>query len=162
MQMEARPQNATAKAAWRQKRSRRDRWIENGVRAVVLGIGRLFYQVTVVGGENVPDLGGVLFVCNHVSYADTIPLSMACRRRFRFTSEERLFDVPILGKGLRAFGTIPVSPVSARETIRRMADCLAAGEAVLIFPEGKLTLDGRLQEIKGGYELVARRAAARW
>ncbi len=40
-----------------------------------------------------------------------------------------------------------------------MADCAAAGECVLLFPEGKLTLDGATQEIKGGYELVARRAS---
>jgi acyl-[acyl-carrier-protein]-phospholipid O-acyltransferase/long-chain-fatty-acid--[acyl-carrier-protein] ligase len=39
-----------------------------------------------------------------------------------------------------------------------MADCAASGEPVLMFPEGKLTLDGKLQEIKGGYELVARKA----
>jgi acyl-[acyl-carrier-protein]-phospholipid O-acyltransferase/long-chain-fatty-acid--[acyl-carrier-protein] ligase len=125
---------------------------------LVLNIGRIFYRVRVAGAENVPMKGGVLFVCNHVSYADTIPLSMACRRRFRFTSFEGLFDVPLLAQCLNAFGSIPVSATSARETIRRMSDCIAAGEAVLLFPEGQLTLDGRQQEIKGGYEVVARRA----
>ena len=79
-------------------------------------------------------------------------------RKFRFTSFEGLFDVPLLGRGLQAVGSIPVSPTNAREAIRRMADCAAAGESVLLFPEGKLTLDGATQEIKGGYELVAKRA----
>jgi len=146
------------KTTWQKDRPLTDRWVENGVRFTILNLGRIFYRVRIVGADRVPETGGALFVCNHVSYADTIPLSLACRRRFRFTSAERLFDVPLLGRCLRAFGTIPVSASSARETIRRMADCAAAGEAVLMFPEGQLTLDGELQEIKGGYELVARRA----
>ena len=135
-----------------------DRAIERGVRALILPLGRLFYRVRVEGAEHLPARGGALFVCNHVSYADTIPLSLACDRHFRFTSFAGLFEQPILGRCLRAFGSIPVSSSNARETIRRAADCAAAGESVLLFPEGKLTLDGRLQEIKGGYELIARRA----
>ena len=146
------------KNEWKSRQSRIDRLIEMLVRFVVLNIGRIFYRVRVVGAENIPPRGGALFVCNHVSYADTIPLSLSCPRRFRFTSFEGLFTVPMLGRCLRAFGSIPVSPTSARETIRRMADCAASGESVLIFPEGKLTLDGRIQEIMAGYELVARRA----
>ena len=146
------------KTKWNPAQSRMDRRVERAVRAVALKVGRLFYDVSIVGAENPPKQGGVLFVSNHVSYADTIPLSLASERPFRFTSFEGLFDVPLLGRCLRAFGTIPVSATNARETIRRMVDSAAAGEAVLVFPEGKLTLDGGLQEIKGGYELVARRA----
>jgi acyl-[acyl-carrier-protein]-phospholipid O-acyltransferase / long-chain-fatty-acid--[acyl-carrier-protein] ligase len=140
------------------KQSPVNRCLERVVRAVVLGVGRVFYDVRVVGTEHLPKDGGALFLCNHVSYADTIPLSLASKRPFRFTSDVRLFDMPLLGRCLRVFGSIPVSPSNAREAIRRMADCAASGEPVLLFPEGKLTLDGRLQEIKGGYEIVARRA----
>jgi acyl-[acyl-carrier-protein]-phospholipid O-acyltransferase/long-chain-fatty-acid--[acyl-carrier-protein] ligase len=143
---------------WNSRQSRADRIIERVVRAAALGLGRLFYRVRVVGAEHLPAEGGALFVCNHVSYADTIPLSLASGRRFRFTSFEGLFAIPLLGRALRAVGSIPVSPANAREAIRRMADCAAAGESVLLFPEGKLTLDGATQEIKGGYEIVARRA----
>lgn len=147
------------KTTWTHEQSRTDRIIERIARFAVLGVGRLCYRMRVIGAENLPEHGGVIVVCNHVSYADTIPLSLACeRRRLRFTSFEGLFELPILGRGLRAFGSIPVSPTNARETIRRASDCAAAGEAVLLFPEGKLTLDGCPQEIKGGYELIARRA----
>lgn len=146
------------KIPWSPRQSRGDRLIEGVMRPLIFSLGRVFYDVTVVGRERLPASGGALFVCNHVSYADTIPLSLACPRHFRFTSFEGLFDQPILGRLLRAVGSIPVSPTNARETIRRAAECAAAGETVLLFPEGKLTLDGALQEIKGGYELIARRA----
>jgi acyl-[acyl-carrier-protein]-phospholipid O-acyltransferase/long-chain-fatty-acid--[acyl-carrier-protein] ligase len=146
------------KMKWSPQQSRADRIIERVVRAMLLPLGKIFYRVRVVGVERIPTGGGAVFVCNHVSYADTIPLSLACDRHFRFTSFEGLFEQRILGRCLRAFGSIPVSPSNARETIRRATDCAAAGESVLLFPEGKLTLDGGLQEIKGGYELIARRA----
>lgn len=143
---------------WKSSRGVVDRWIEWIVRLVALGIGRIVYRVRVDGAENLPPDGGCLLVCNHVSYADTIPLSLAIPRRLRFTSEERLFNVPLLGRCLRAFGSIPVSAGSARTAIRRTADCIANGEAALLFPEGKLTLDGALQPVKDGYSLIARKA----
>lgn len=143
---------------WKTCRGIVDRGIEGIVRVVALGMGRVVYRVRVEGAENLPASGGCLIVCNHVSYTDTIPLSLAIPRKLRFTSEERLFDVPGLGRCLRAFGSIPVSAGSARTAIRRTADCIASGEAALLFPEGKLTLDGRLQPVKDGYSLIARKA----
>lgn len=133
-----------------------ERVLGRAVPVLLRGAARCFYRVRVRG--EVPAAGGAVFVCNHVSYADTLPLALASRRRFRFTSFEGLFAVPLLGPLLRAAGSIPVSPAQPREVIRRAAACAAAGEGVLIFPEGQLTLDGRAQAIKGGYELIARRA----
>lgn len=135
-----------------------DRWIEKIVRFIVLNLGRILYRVRVRGLENLPPEGGCVLVSNHVSYADTIPLSLAIPRHLRFTSHESLFRLPVLGRCLRAFGSIPVSAASARTTIRRATDCAAAGEAVLIFPEGKLTLDGDLQPVKDGFGVIAKRA----
>jgi len=128
------------------------------VRFTVLNLGRVFYRIRTEGIEHLPATGGVVLVCNHVSYADTIPLTLACPRKLRFTSFEGLFTVPLLGECLRVFGSIPVSPERAKEALHRAADCARSGECVLLFPEGKLTLDGKLQEIKRGFEVVARRA----
>lgn len=135
-----------------------NRLIEKSVRFAVMTLGRIFYRVRVEGLEHFPRQGGAVVVCNHVSYADTIPLTLACPRKLRFTSFEGLFAVPLLGRCLTAFGSIPVSPDRAKEALQRAADCAKSGECVLLFPEGKITLDGRLQEIKRGYELIARRA----
>ena len=135
-----------------------DRVIETCVRLAVVNLGRLFYRVRVEGLEHLPKEGGVVMVCNHVSYADTIPLTLASPRKLRFTSFEGLFSVPLLGTCLRAFGSIPVSPDRAKEALVRAADCAKSGECVLLFPEGKITLDGKLQEIKRGFEVIARRA----
>ncbi len=95
------------KTSWSAQQSLIDRGLGSLIRAVILNLGRIFYRVKVIGGENLPERSGVVFVCNHVSYADTIPLSMAVKRHFRFTSFEGLFEQPVLGRCLRAFGSIP-------------------------------------------------------
>jgi len=128
------------------------------LRMVALFLARLRYTVAVRGAKNLPAKGGALIVCNHVTYVDTIILSLASRRPIRFLSYEGFFRAPVLGPILRIFGAIPVSSSRAREAIVRAAERVAAGELVCIFPEGQLTRTGCLMELKSGFELIARRA----
>lgn len=137
------------------------RWLTAPVlRLAALGLARIRYRVLAVGAANVPSAGGVLLVCNHVSYVDTLVLSIASPRPIRFLSYKGFFDSPVLGRLLRIFGAIPVSATHAREAIRAASDHLTAGEVVCIFPEGQLTRTGTLLELKSGFELIARRAKA--
>lgn len=126
------------------------------LRVVALGLARTRYSVRRIG--EIPSTGGVLLVCNHVSYVDTLILSLAAPRPIRFLSYEGFSGTPVLGAILRIAGTIPVSSHRAKEAISRAADSLRQGEVVCIFPEGQLTRTGSLMEIKSGFELIARRA----
>ncbi|MFQ3671755.1 MAG: AMP-binding protein, partial [Verrucomicrobiia bacterium] len=128
------------------------------LRLTALGWARLHYRVRVLGREQVPTEGGALVVCNHVSYVDVVCLSVACPRPIRFLADEQLFRVPLLGAVLRIFGAVPVSPLRAKEALARAAEAIRSGELVCIFPEGMLTRTGLLMELKGGFELIARRA----
>lgn len=128
------------------------------LRLAGLAVARLIYPTRIVGAEHIPATGGVLIVCNHVSYADVLPLALSCVRPIRFLSLDSLFKVPVLGTILRIFGCIPVSPLKAKDALRKAAEALAAGEVVCIFPEGQLTRTGCLMELKPGFELIARKA----
>ena len=128
------------------------------LRVVGLFLSRLRYSVRIVGAEHLPKTGGALIVCNHVSYVDTIILSLASPRPIRFLSHESFFKTPILSSILHLFGAIPVAPNRAKEALRRASDCIRAGELVCIFPEGQLTRTGCLMELKSGFEIIARRA----
>ena len=128
------------------------------LRVVGLFLSRLRYSVRIVGAEHLPKTGGALIVCNHVSYVDTIILSLASPRPIRFLSHESFFKTPILSSILHLFGAIPVAPNRAKEALRRASDCIRAGELVCIFPEGQLTRTGSLMELKSGFEIIARRA----
>lgn len=128
------------------------------LRLTGLALASIRYRIRRVDPENVPTEGGALMVCNHVSYADVLCLSVACPRPLRFLADEKLFRVPFLRVILRIFGAVPVCPSRAKEALRRAADAIQAGEIVCLFPEGMLTRTGTLLELKGGFERIARRA----
>ena len=128
------------------------------LRVVGLFLARLRYSVRTEGIGYLPKDGGALIVCNHVSYVDTIILSLASPRPIRFLSHESFFKTPVLGSILRVFGAIPIAPNRAKDALRRAADCIRAGELVCIYPEGQLTRTGCLMELKSGFEIIARRA----
>jgi acyl-[acyl-carrier-protein]-phospholipid O-acyltransferase/long-chain-fatty-acid--[acyl-carrier-protein] ligase len=128
------------------------------LRVLALVATKLRYQVISVGNTNIPKTGGVLVVCNHVSYVDTLLLSMASNRPIRFLSYAGFFSMPVLGWILKIFGAIPVSQTRVKDAILKASDCIRQGEVVCIFPEGQLTRTGCLMEFKSGFELIARRA----
>lgn len=121
-----------------------------------LFIVKCFYRTRVLNTENVPMKGGALLIANHVSYVDVIVLGAYCPRPIRFMSSAGFENDFLLRIVMRSMKTIPVSPLRAKEAIRRACDRLKAGELVLIFPEGQLTRTGALNEFRPGYELIAR------
>jgi acyl-[acyl-carrier-protein]-phospholipid O-acyltransferase/long-chain-fatty-acid--[acyl-carrier-protein] ligase len=126
------------------------------LRLVALAIARTRYSVT--GFGDLPAKGGALLICNHVSYVDTLILSLATPRMIRFLSYDGFSKTPVLSSVLDWAGAIPVSATRAKEAITRAADCIKNGDIVCIFPEGQLTRTGSLMELKSGFELIARRA----
>lgn len=126
------------------------------LRLVAMAIARTRYSVT--GFGELPANGGALLICNHVSYVDTLILSLATPRMIRFLSYDGFSKTPVLSSILDWAGAIPVSATRAKEAITRAADCIKNGDIVCIFPEGQLTRTGSLMELKSGFELIARRA----
>jgi acyl-[acyl-carrier-protein]-phospholipid O-acyltransferase/long-chain-fatty-acid--[acyl-carrier-protein] ligase len=123
-----------------------------------LVFGHLVYRIRVDGEEHMPKTGGVLLVCNHVSYIDTVILQLASPRPIRFMAYEAFFHIPALAQILKAFKTIPVSPTRAKDAITKAAAALQKGEVVCIFPEGELTRTGSITAFRKGFELIARKA----
>jgi acyl-[acyl-carrier-protein]-phospholipid O-acyltransferase/long-chain-fatty-acid--[acyl-carrier-protein] ligase len=119
-------------------------------------IVKCFYRTRILNPENVPAKGGALLIANHVSYVDVIVLGAYSPRPIRFMSWEGFENNFLLRIVMRSMKTIPVSPLRAKEAIRRACDKLKAGELVCIFPEGQLTRTGALNEFRPGYELIAR------
>jgi acyl-[acyl-carrier-protein]-phospholipid O-acyltransferase/long-chain-fatty-acid--[acyl-carrier-protein] ligase len=126
---------------------------------LVMSIARLFYRVRVLGAERLPKTGGVLLLANHLSYVDVVVLQMACPRPIRFVGHESLARSNLFYRWLYGFtGTIPISPHSALESMRRIVHVLQEGEVVLLFPEGSISRTGVLMELQRGFELMARKA----
>ncbi len=115
----------------------------------------LMYRVKKRGIENIPEEGGALIVCNHVSFVDALALSAACPRPIRFVMESAIFKMPVVNLFARGMKAIPVcSAKEDRETMERafatVAKELRHGNLVCIFPEGKLTADGTMNVFRPG------------
>jgi 1-acyl-sn-glycerol-3-phosphate acyltransferase len=111
------------------------------------------------GRENVPRRGGVLITPNHISDFDPPTVGIALPRACYFMAKSELFDIRIGGTLIRLLHGFPVKRYSAdRAALRTAEQLLDKGECVVIFPEGKLSEDGKLQPLLPGVLLVARHA----
>lgn len=126
-------------------------------RPAVHGLARAYFGLELRGTANIPGTGPVLILPNHQTYADPTLVTIPVRRPVYYMAWSRLFEVPGLGwliRRLRAF------PVRVDSTDRRAplaaVRLLQAGHAVMIFPEGGRSLDGRLGPFKpGAFRLAA-------
>ena len=60
-------------------------------------VARRLYRVRANGLEHFPREGGVLLLCNHISYVDVVVLQLACPRPIRFVMDHRIFNTPFIG-----------------------------------------------------------------
>jgi len=122
----------------------------------------VMYRIRVRGLENIPENGPVLLVSNHVSFMDALVIGGSVRRPVRFVMDHNIFKVPVLGFIFRTARAIPIAPAredpdALQKAFDRIDAELADGEVVCIFPEGKLTRDGEMQEFKRGVEKILER-----
>jgi len=119
----------------------------------------VLYRIRTRGLENIPDTGPALLVCNHVSLMDALIIGGSVRRPVRFVMDHRIFRTPVLSFIFRTARAIPIAPAHENaqlldEAYRRIDQELADDEIVCIFPEGKLTTTGELNEFRKGIERV--------
>jgi 1-acyl-sn-glycerol-3-phosphate acyltransferase len=122
----------------------------------------LMYRIKVRGLENIPETGPALIVCNHVSFMDALVIGGNVRRPIRFVMDHNIFKIPVMGFIFRTARAIPIAPAREDSTaftqaFDRIDAELADGEIVCIFPEGKLTRDGEMNEFKRGVEKILER-----
>lgn len=110
--------------------------------------------------ERVPKKGKLVLIANHQSFLDPPLIGIGITRPCHFMARDTLFK-GILGWHISHLNAFPVSqeknPIAGiKETLRR----LKQEQAVLIFPEGTRTEDGKLGEFHKGIISVARRSKA--
>ncbi|MDH3287793.1 MAG: MFS transporter [Betaproteobacteria bacterium] len=120
------------------------------------------YRLDKTGLEHVPEEGGAVLVCNHVSFVDALIIAAACRRPVRFVMDHRYFRMPILNFVFRTGRAIPIA--SAREdpellerAYDEIARALEHGDLIGIFPEGRLTDTGEMSPFRPGIKRIVER-----
>lgn len=115
----------------------------------------------VEGRENLPRKGAVIIAPNHVSFSDPPIVEAAIRRGSWFMASDELFAMKLLGPLARMMRGYPVKQDSPdRSALRKTEDLLKRGQSVVVFPEGHVSKNGKLQPIQPGIILVALRTGA--
>jgi 1-acyl-sn-glycerol-3-phosphate acyltransferase len=121
------------------------------------------HRVSTVDAGRIPEHGAAVLVCNHVSYVDAIVIMAASPRPIRFVMDHRIFKTPLLGFIFRTAKAIPIAPAKEDPWLMEkafvdIAQALHEGELVCIFPEGKLTRTGEINEFRGGISKIVERS----
>lgn len=131
------------------------------VRFLVWVLTHTMYRVKHKNLHHIPEHGGALIVCNHVSYMDALLLSAVCPRLIRFVMEEDYANYRPIRRFLQRAGVIPISANrkgSIRRAFTEVEEALQQGHIVCIFPEGRLTPDGEVQQFMRGMDIILRRS----
>ncbi len=129
------------------------------LRFIIWIISHTMYRVKHQGISNIPDEGAAVLVCNHVSFVDALLIAGSSRRPVRFVMDKSIANMPIMKYVFKWAKTIPIcSPKQDIDTYNKAFEQiqheLNEGELVCIFPEGKITKDGTLNEFRGGIEKI--------
>ena len=136
-----------------------------GWRGFCRGVVAVFYRrVEIDGGERIPATGPLLLCANHAdALADAVLVQARMPRPVHPLARSGLFGNPLLRFLLAVQQAVPIyrrqdagSDTSRNEdTFARCYEILAAGEALLIFPEGQSHSDPRLRPLKTGAARIA-------
>jgi 1-acyl-sn-glycerol-3-phosphate acyltransferase len=124
-----------------------------------------FYRIRLVHAERIPEEGAAVLVCNHVSFVDAVVIMAESPRPIRFVMDHQIFKTWFAGWVFRHAKAIPIAPAHQDPQLlarayERCAQALADGELVCIFPEGKLTRTGDMNQFRHGVtEIIARTPA---
>jgi glycerol-3-phosphate O-acyltransferase/dihydroxyacetone phosphate acyltransferase len=130
-----------------------------------------FRRIEVVGREDVPQDGAVIFCGNHPnSLLDPILITASCGRVVHFAAKDTLFDNPIARWLLTRMGAVPVrrrmdhgeGPQDNTASLDALVEVLGEGSAVGIFPEGISHDASQLAPLKTGAARIAQAVARRW
>ncbi|RMG45319.1 MAG: 1-acyl-sn-glycerol-3-phosphate acyltransferase [Acidobacteria bacterium] len=126
------------------------------VNAAVGQLVRPYWRLGLTGAvEAIPREGPLIVAANHQSYLDPWFIGIVFPRPIRYLINSEWYHRSPLWRALfRAWGTEPVRSRS-RETIEAVCGILRRGEVVGIFPEGRISLDGRLQPFRPGLARIA-------
>ncbi|MGR5062708.1 MFS transporter [Photobacterium sp. DNB22_13_2] len=130
-------------------------------RFIVWLVSHTMYRVTHKNLTNIPEKGGALIVCNHVSYMDALLLAGACPRPIRFLMDRDIYNLPMIRAFCRACKVVPIDATDRRSVMKAFVDVskqLERGDVVCVFPEGQLTYDGEMGPFMRGIDLIIKRS----
>jgi 1-acyl-sn-glycerol-3-phosphate acyltransferase len=122
---------------------------------------RFYFGWCVFNPEHVPLNGPVILASNHASFLDPPLVGAGLKRGINYLARESLFRFPVVGWVLRRWQSVPVDrDRGGAKGLKGILDRLLAGGAIILFPEGTRTRDGKLQPARSGIGLTVIKSTA--
>ena len=126
------------------------------VRAVLQPFFHLYFRLSRIGREHMPDDGPYIVAANHRSFLDPFVIATIARRPLYYVAKRELFERRWQGWLLNALGAFPVDRGNSdTEMLTTAKAILARGDSVLIFPEGTRIRPGSLGRPRRGVGRLA-------
>ncbi|MGJ0507997.1 MAG: acyl-[ACP]--phospholipid O-acyltransferase [Methylocystis sp.] len=121
---------------------------------------RAFYRLDVKGLENFERAGpNPIVALNHVSFLDAALILSVLPREPVFAIDSGISKRWWVKPFLRFTRAIPLDPTKPMGT-RTLVNAVKAGDPLVIFPEGRLTVTGSLMKVYDGAGLIAEKSGA--
>ncbi len=118
-------------------------------------------NITVKGMENFPKQGPALIVINHLGDADAVLLAATIPTTIDGMGKIELNEHWLVGPIFRAYGVIYVHRGKPdRKAIRAALDGLTEGRMIAVAPEGRQSVEGKLEEGTEGAAFLAMKTNA--
>lgn len=132
-------------------------WIYDAGLAVIKVPGRWFWRGNTFSKGPVPKTGPMLLALNHASFLDWLFFDILFpRRSVRYLINEPWYRRSAFWKTLFDIkGVIPTDTFNPAETILRVVEALGREEIVAVFPEGRITHDGKMGRGQPGIAWMA-------
>ncbi len=131
------------------------------MKGVVTMLSGPLFRVRRVGHRKRLPPGGIIICANHASYLDPPFLQLVVRRRLVFVMTNDFYKRRVGRWFFKLVDAVPIgSGKLARSGLKRAIAHVKRGQAVGIFPEGRLSRDGRPNKAQRGIAIVARRTGA--
>lgn len=127
---------------------------------LVLKLGRV--EIQAEGLEKIPTDGRFLLVCNHICDLDSafllkcFPKSQLC-----FIGKQEIKTMPLVGKGMHKMLCQFINRENDREALKTILRCIQIIKedqgSIVVFPEGYVSMDGRLRHFRSGSLKIAQK-----
>lgn len=123
---------------------------------------KIYYKAEIIGLENIPKEGAVIFCGNHRSYLDPPLIVCTAKRDMRFLAKEELAKNPFLNFLGWAFDAIHVKRDEKDVTaIKESLKTLKNQQCIGLFPEGTRNGLEKGEKVKDGVAFFAVRSGAK-
>jgi 1-acyl-sn-glycerol-3-phosphate acyltransferase len=120
-----------------------------------------YFHWRVFNPERVPEKGPVILASNHASFLDPPLVGSGLHRGINYLARDTLFRFPGVGWVLRKWNSVPVDRNGGGAAgLRAILDRLLEDGAIILFPEGTRTRDGKLQPARSGIGLTVIKSKA--